>query len=437
VHQVYGGDLAGIEAHLDHLATLSVGGLYLTPFFPAPSSHRYDADTFDRVDPNLGGDDGLVRLVTACHDHGIRVIGDLTVNHVGARHEWFRTAQADAASPAAGFFHFRHHPDDYESWFDVPTLPKLDLRDDEVRRRLLSGPDSVTARWLQPPFDLDGWRVDVANMAGRLAAVDVNRDVARTMRATMAAVKADAYLVAEHAYDASRELDGDGWHGVMNYLSFTRPVWCWLRRDDDTKFLGDPLPVPRFGGVETARSFRELYAVQPWRSTVAGFNLLGSHDTSRFRTVAGDAARQIAGAGLLYTMPGVPMVFAGDEVGLTGVDGDGARRPMPWDESRWDREVLAAYRELGALHRSSRALRHGGLRWVRADDDVLVFLREARDERVLVQVARADHEPVVVAAGLDGEVGAALFGGVAAHRRGDGSVELPAGDAGVRVWELS
>ena len=81
----------------------------------------------------------------------------------------------------------------------------------------------MTARWLKPPFDLDGWRVDVANMAGRLRDIDVNRVAARAMRATMAAVKPDTYLVAEHAYDASRELDGDGWHGVMNYLSFTRP----------------------------------------------------------------------------------------------------------------------------------------------------------------------------------------------------------------------
>ena len=436
VHQVYGGDLAGIEARLDHLAALGMNGLYLTPFFPAPSSHRYDADTFEHVDPNLGGDDALASLVKACHNRGIRVIGDITINHVGAGHEWFRAARADASATEAGFFHFLEHPADYEAWFGIRSLPKLDLRGDEVRRRLLEGPDSVTARWLKPPFDLDGWRVDVANMAGRLRDIDVNRLAARAMRATMAAVKPDTYLVAEHAYDASRELDGDGWHGVMNYLSFTRPVWCWLRRDDDTKFLGDPLPVPRFGGRETVESLRELYAVQPWRSTVAGFNLLGSHDTSRIRTVAGDAARQIAAAGLLFTMPGVPMVFAGDEIGLTGVDGDGARQPMPWDEARWDRAVLDAYRRLGALRRTSGALRHGGLRWVHADDDVLVFLRESRDERVLVQVARGDHAPVVLHL-LDGHVDAPLFGDVEAARGDGGAVELPAGGTGVRVWEVS
>ena len=146
----------------------------------------------------------------------------------------------------------------------------------------------------------------------------------------------------------------------------------------------------------------------------SGFNLLGSHDTSRFRTVAGDADRQIAGAGLLFTMPGVPMVFAGDEVGLTGVDGDGARQPMPWDPARWDHAVLDAYRELGALRRASRALRHGGLRWVHAGADVLVFLREARDERVLVAGRAPRPRAGRTSAGLDGD------GRSAAVRRGRG-----------------
>jgi alpha-glucosidase len=436
VRQVYGGDLQGVEARLDHLQSLAMSGLYLTPFFPAPSSHRYDADTFEHVDPLLGGDDALTRLVKSCHNRGIRVIGDLTINHVGARHDWFRAAQADASSAEAGFFYFRHHPDDYECWFDHPTLPKLDLRSEELRDRLLSGPDSVTARWLRPPFDLDGWRVDVANMAGRLGGIDVNHEAAVAMRATIADAKPDAYLVAEHGYDASRELDGNGWHGVMKYLAFTRPVWCWLRGEDENlKFIGDPLPVPRVGGWATAESFTEMLAVQPWRSSVSGFNLLGSHDVSRFRSVCGTVERHVAGAGLLFTFPGVPMVFAGDELGLTGLEGDGARQPMPWDVT-WDTELLEAYRQLGALRRSSRALRHGGLRWVHTSDDVLVYLRESRDERLLVHVARSDHEPIQIdAAALDGVVGERRFGPGDAERRGE-AVVLPAAGAGVHIWEL-
>ena len=439
VRQLYGGDLAGIESRLDHVAELDAGGIYLTPLFPAPSVHRYDADTFDHVDPLLGGDDALIRLVKACHNRGIRIIGDLTVNHAGRGHEWFVAAQADASSAEAGFFFFRHHPDDYEAWYDVPTLPKFDLRNAELRRRLLDGPDSVTARWLRPPFDLDGWRVDVANMAGRNRGIDVNHAVAVAMRRTMAEAKADAYLVAEHCYDASRDLDGDGWHGVMNYLAFTRPIWAWLRDPDDEalKFLGDPSPLPRFGGRATAASIVESLTAQPWRSAVSGFNLLGSHDTTRFRSVCGTADRHVAGAGLLFTMPGVPLVFAGDEVGITGVESDGARQPMPWDVERWDRPVFDAYRSLGALHRASQALRRGGLRWVHASDDVLVYLRESHDERVLVQVGRADHEPVTIdAAALDGVVGERRFGdGDAVVSRN--AVVLPAAGTAVHVWDLN
>ena len=131
---------------------------------------------------------------------------------------------------------------------------------------------------------------------------------------------------------------------------------------------------------------------------VAGFDLLGSHDTTRFRTVCGTSERQLAGAGMMFTMPGVPMVFAGDELGLTGVDGDGARQPMPWDhEPHWDHDVLDGYRRLGELRNGSEALRRGGLRWVHAGDDVLVYLRESPDERLLVQVSRGDHAPVRLA----------------------------------------
>ena len=181
--------------------------------------------------------DALVALVEACHARGIRVIGDLTINHVGAGHEWFRAARADPAAAEAPFFHFRDHPDDYEAWFDVPTLPKLDLRGDEVRRRLLAGPDSVAARWLQPPFDLDGWRVDVANMAGRLRDVDVNRDVARAMRATMAAVRRLAVRMEE-------TLEPDG----FNVLNACRPA-AWqtvfhFHIHVIPRYQDDPLKLP-------------------------------------------------------------------------------------------------------------------------------------------------------------------------------------------------
>ena len=139
----------------------------------------------------------------------------------------------------------------------------------------------------------------------------------------------------------------------------------------------------------------------------------------------------------MFTFPGVPMVFAGDEIGLTGIDGDGARRPMPWRNDEWDTDVLDGYRALGALRQSSRALRHGGLRWVHADDDVLVYLRESTDERLLVQVSRADHRPVVVdRAMVDGQLGDRRYGPGEASCDAD-AIVLPAVGPAAHVWELA
>ena len=328
--------------------------LYLTPFFPAESSHRYNASTFDHVDPLLGGDGALSSLVQASHRRGIRVIGDITANHSGDTHGWFQAARADAGSAEAGFYLFRHHPDEYEAWFGVPSLPKFDLRNETLRRRLVDGPDSVVGRFLAPDVGLDGWRVDVANMAGRSGEVDVNRDVASTMRRTMAEVGADAYLVAEHCHDAHADLLGDGWHGTMSYAGFADPIWRWLAGPEANRVrFVKPFNVQPLPGRPTAATLRAFNAIVPWRTLTANLNLLGSHDTARFRSVAGSRERAVAGLGLLMSWPGVPMVFAGDEVGVEGFDQDVARQPMPWDEDRWDHQLFEAYRALIAVRRAS------------------------------------------------------------------------------------
>ena len=266
VRQWYGGDLAGIEARLDHLADLGADLIYLTPFFPARSIHRYDATTFDRVDPLLGGDTALASLATAAHARGIRVVGDLTLNHTGDHHDWFERAQADATSPEAGFYMFARHPDDYVAWYDVPTLPKLDHRSAELERRLTGGPDSVAGRWLRPPFELDGWRIDCANTTARHDADDHNADVARAMRAVMAASGRDPWLVAEHAYDPSGDLDGSGWHGVMAYQWFTRPLAQWLAAPGPVHMMS-ARPLGRLDGAGAARSMRTLAAGVPWSAS--------------------------------------------------------------------------------------------------------------------------------------------------------------------------
>lgn len=412
--QLYGGDLPGVEAHLEHVERLGANALYLTPFFPGESNHRYNASSFDEVDPVLGGDAALASLVSAAHERGMHVLGDLTVNHCGSTHPWFRAAVENPQSVEADFF-FRAGTG-FEYWQGVSTLPKFDHRSPELRHRLYEGPDSVAARWLRPPFELDGWRIDVANMAGRLRDVDVNHELATSLRRTIDETRPGSYLLAEHNHDASPDLLGDGWHGTMSYAGFTRPVWRWLgdpawERDPD--YVETPPVRPGLGGVEAAATIDRFRASVPWRSFAHSLTLLGSHDTARWRSVAGSAGRALVGAGLLLTFPGVPCVFQGDEVGVEGLDRHTARRTMPWDGERWDRELLDGYRRLVRLRREHPALRGGGFRWVHVDAGALVYLRETADERILIQASRAAHPSVAIDAGAFGldAGGGALIGG--------------------------
>jgi alpha-glucosidase len=283
-------------------------------------------------------------------------------------------------------------------------------------------------RWLDA---LDGWRIDVANMTGRRGADDFALSVARRMRAAVTAARPDALLLAEHAHDASADLDRGGWHGAMNYAGFTRPLWTWLRSDDLAlpNFLGVPGGVPRRTGGAAVDAMRTFGAVVSWQSRLASWNLLGSHDTPRVRTVVGDAARHEVAAGLLLTLPGTAMLFAGDEIGLRGGNGEGSRTPMPWHRPReWDSATLHTYRRLIALRRAEPALRCGGLRWLHVGDDALAFVREGaeRGADILVYARRAPGRPVRLPGVVIGEN---LYGGAGPQLTGDGPT--------LQVWRAS
>ncbi|MBS2532921.1 glycoside hydrolase family 13 protein [Catenulispora sp. NF23] len=391
--QVYRGTLWGIAEKLDYLRGLGIDALYLTPFFPSRSNHRYDASSFDFVDPLLGGDEALKELTAQAHLRGIKVLGDITLNHTGDMHPWFRRGQADPASAEAGFYYFGADRHQYASFFGVPSLPKLDHRSEELRRRLYEGPDSVIARY-PAEFGLDGWRVDVAQSAGRYGAIDLNARMARSVRETLRAVAPETLLLAEHQFDASATLQGDGWHGTMAYAGFTRPVLGWLGGPGTPELWGVPGPAPVHGGGEMAAVMRQFAALIPWRAVTHNMTLLDSHDMPRFRSVVG-AERQALGVALLMTLPGLPMVFAGDEVGVAGaLHTEDGRRPFPWDEGAWDQGTYEVYRSLIALRRSHAALRSGGLRWLHAAEDFVLFERALPEETVVVQVSRTAHEPV-------------------------------------------
>jgi alpha-glucosidase len=390
--QFYGGDLAGVAEHLDHLVDLGVNLLYLTPVFPARSNHRYDALSFDHVDPLLGGDEALVALVEAAHTRGIRVIGDLTTNHSGDAHEWFQAALGNPEAAESSFYLWLDDEQQhYVSWLGVPSLPKLNWRAQELRARFIDGLDSIVARWLRPPFSLDGWRVDVANMTGRYRDEDLNEDVRRTIRRTMEAVNPDTLLIGESTNDAASDFSGDAWHGAMTYANFTRPLWNWLSVPASPAGGGLGMTLGRttdYTGQDFYSAHREFAAAFPWRTRLHTMNALDTHDTPRFLTSARDGVLPVA-FGLAVSLPGIPVVWAGDEFGLTAADGEESRTPIPWSQVGESASSIELYRRLIALKRSHPALSGGGIRWLSASDEAVAFVRESAEECVLVVASRS------------------------------------------------
>ncbi len=426
--EIFGGDLDGIRLRLDHIAATGANTICLTPIFTAPANHRYCPSTFYEVDPLLGGNEALSRLADAVHARGMRLIGDLTTNHTGDQHEWFLDA---AAGRHQDIYYFDPAlPYGYETWVGVRRMPKLNWGSRELRRRMFDGPESVVRRWLDAA--LDGWRVDVANTTGRAGTDDFTHAVAAQMLESMRRSRPDALLIAEHSHDASTDMDSGGWHGTINYAGFTRPVWTWLSTVP-LPFQGVPVGVPRLSGNAAVATMQTFGSRMSWRSRCVSWSCLDSHDTPRFRTlVGGDAQLAEIGIGLMATLPGTPVIYAGDELGLEGSWAEDARRPIPWHEpGGWNQRTLANYRALTALRAGSQALRHGGLRFVHAGEDMIIYARETAAETMLILAARSAAISDVVLPG--DRIAVNVYGGASDLAPGD---KLTATEPTFQVWRV-
>ena len=393
----YGGDLDGISQKLPYLQQLGVTALYLNPIFTAPSVHKYDTEDYYQVDPYLGGNVALQRLRVSTHKVGMKLVLDGVFNHTGDSHPWFdRHQQGDSGachhpdSPYRGWFNF--YPDGRAlDWKGNASLPKLNFADPQVTEAIYRGEGSVVRHWLRPPYSIDGWRLDVVHMLGEGGGATGNL---RHLAGIYHAVKQEnpqAYVLGEHFGDARRWLHAGVEDAAMNYMGFALPVRGFLAGLDVAHH-----PV-RMSAAECAQWMDGYRAGLPHGRQLIQFNQLDSHDTARFLTLLqGNRARMQMAAVWLMSWIGVPCLYYGDEIGLDGANDPFCRKPFPWDESHWDRPLLALFQRMAALRKQSLALRRGGCQVLHAVGETLVFVRLYQQEQVLVALQRAGSGAVTL-----------------------------------------
>lgn len=397
----YGGNLAGICEKLPYLQELGVEVLYLNPIFMAYTNHRYDTADYKRIDPMLGTAEDFSRLCAEAHARGMRVILDGVFSHTGSNSVYFDRnhvfgggAVSNPASPYRGWYCFRRYPDDYDAWWNMPTLPNVNELTESYMSYIIDDDDSVIAHWVR--LGADGFRLDVVD--------ELPDEFVLRFRRRLRELKPDALLLGEvwedasnkRAYGVSRRYFTDGeLDSVMNY-PWRNAILRYVKGEDDGTALG-----------QTLETLAENYPPQVLQCVM---NCLGTHDTARLLTVLGDdfngskeekaerfltaeqrktALDRLLPALLLqFTLPGMPSVFYGDEAGLQGFEDPFCRRFYPW--GREDKSILALYRAVIRLRKESAALRSGELRLRTAGGGRIAYERVCESQTARVFINRSD-----------------------------------------------
>jgi len=385
-HGYQGGDLVGVVEHLDYLVDLGINAVYFTPIFQSASNHRYHTHDYEKVDPMLGGNAALRRLIDACHARNIKVVLDGVFNHASRGFFQFHDILENGADSAyLDWFSVNEFPLNaydhakapaYKAWWNLHALPKFNIQTPAVREFLLN----IGRHWVE--FGIDGWRLDVANE------ID-DDDFWREFRRRIRAVNPEAYIVGEVWSDSTHWLNnGDMWDAVMNY-QFTKACIAFFIGDDfnQAELRRTSLYPPGPSDVSTfRRNIERLLALYPKNVTFSMLNLLGSHDMARFLTLAnGDRSALKLATLFQMTYPGAPSIYYGDEIGMTGGHDPANRGAFPWQATKtWDTDMLHEFQRLIALRKSHSSLRRGTFQTLHADDDVFGFARRDAAETIVV-----------------------------------------------------
>ncbi len=364
VNDFFGGDLQGMIDKLDYLEDLGVNGVYLTPIFSAPSNHKYDTLDYYSIDPHFGDPKLFRTLVSQLHQRGMRIMLDAVFNHIGsASPQWQDVVKNGAQSRYKNWFHIHSFPvkeDNYDRFAFTPDMPKLNTANPEVQRYLLD----IALYWIRE-FDIDGWRLDVAN--------EVDHVFWKTFRQAVSAEKPDVYILGEIWHSAEPWLRGDEFHAVMNY-PFTEPMIEY--------FADGTIPASRMAHRVNAHLMNGMKQVNE-----VMFNLLDSHDTKRLLTrCRHDEKKARALLAFMFAQTGSPCIYYGTEIGLDGENDPLCRKCMVWEKEKQNRDMLRFMKRLIALRKQENTLlTEGSLEWNLLDDqnNFISFSRNL-DEKTLI-----------------------------------------------------
>ena len=405
----FGGNLWGVAEKLDYLESLGVKVIYLSPIFKAYSNHKYDTGDYEQVDPTFGGDAAFAHLLAKAKEKGMRVILDGVFNHTGDDSRYFNRygkyenvgAYQSPTSPYADWYGFRSYPDEYDCWWGIPILPRLN-HTKESCRKYFTGEQGIARKYVK--MGIGGWRLDVAD--------ELSDDFLDEFRA---AVKAES--------NGECVVIGEVWENAADKIAYSK-----RRRYLSGKQLDSVMNYPVRNGILDFIRYRdaeglyhvltELYSSYPEEVCHALMNLVGTHDTERIMTMLGSTEEDLdldnehlstyrlspekraeavelvkIAAALQYTVFGIPSLYYGDELGLEGARDPFCRMPMPWHEMSDPvrAELLAYYQKLGQLRATHPALDGGAFEVLYHDESCIAYARRAQGREIVVAASRGER----------------------------------------------
>jgi len=445
----YGGDLQGVMDKLDYLKSLGVEAIYFNPIFVSPSNHKYDAQDYEHIDPhyakivNDGGElvdpeaeDNLkatkyiirttdkenleasdrffANFVEIAHQKGIKIILDGVFNHCGSFHKWldkesiYKNAKGypkgafhGVDSPYRSYFRFYEDTDSYDGWWGHSTLPKLFYENSD---KLVNEILAIARKWISPPYNVDGWRLDVAADLGH--SEEFNHRFWTKFRKEVKKINPDVIILAEHYGDPYMWLNGKQWDTVMNYDAFMEPVSFFLTgmEKHSEAFYAEK----RGDGKLFWHTLLYAKARMPMPAYMCSMNELSNHDHSRFltrtnmkvgrlHTVGSKAANEGVDVSVFrqavimqITLQGAPTIYYGDEVGVCGWTDPDNRRSFPWGREDWN--ILEFHKYAINLHKRHKSLRYGSLIPILGEKDLIAYIRAVKDEQILVVIYTGSEE---------------------------------------------